>query len=485
MRPHRSFPWERKICQPSRRRWEAVPLEIYKRHALASQGSTRPTQARHEGQTQQSAVESSHMKCLVIVARGFHLGYAGCYGNEWVQTPNLDALAAEGIVFDEHFCDLCEFDGANRTWRNGRVSFPWRGGDVAHCPENGADLIRLLNQHGVATSLVRDARREISTDFSLDWNKSITVNFEKSRRTRDDIEPARSLANIANAASDSLTRLKTTDNWLLWVELATLMHPWHFLRHYEELYTQSSSGTGGEVEEPIAISLDDRPRLLDSTDNAIIAGLQNRYAGGVSSFDSILYSLFEGLRERALIDDLLIVLTSDRGMPLGEHGVLGYHRPWLHDELVHIPLILRLPGRAEAGRRVSAVTQSADLMPTLLDAFGVPCPDVDGKSLLPLARKEVEKVREVAYIGGRANDCVEWAVRTPEWCYLLPIQSASGDPPRGPQLYAKPDDRWEVNNVLQHYEELAEQLEKDLRAIAGTALAAETPRQVDTDSPQG
>ena len=45
------------------------------------------------------------MKALVIVANGLHLGYLGCYGNDWVATPNLDRLAAEGIVFDQHLAD--------------------------------------------------------------------------------------------------------------------------------------------------------------------------------------------------------------------------------------------------------------------------------------------------------------------------------------------------------------------------------------------
>ena len=46
------------------------------------------------------------MKIFVVNTFGFHLGYIGCYGNDWIATPNLDLLAAEGVVFDQHFVDV-------------------------------------------------------------------------------------------------------------------------------------------------------------------------------------------------------------------------------------------------------------------------------------------------------------------------------------------------------------------------------------------
>src|SRR5262249_50647825 len=131
-------------------------------------------------------------------------------------------------------------------------------------------------------------------------------------------------------------------------------------------------------------------------------------------------------------------------------------------ELLHLPLLVRLPGGAEAGRRVSSPTQPVDLLPTLLDAFGMPAAAVHGHSLLPLARGQAEQVREYACVGLRRAGGVEWALRTPEWGFVLPVVQVPGDPPRLPQLYVKPDDRWEVNNVLQHHLELAECLEQTL-----------------------
>ena len=64
------------------------------------------------------------MKVLVLAARGLQAAYVGCYGNPWIATPNLDALAAEGVVFDQHFADRADAAGARRAWRDGRHHLP-------------------------------------------------------------------------------------------------------------------------------------------------------------------------------------------------------------------------------------------------------------------------------------------------------------------------------------------------------------------------
>jgi len=145
--------------------------------------------------------------------------------------------------------------------------------------------------------------------------------------------------------------------------------------------------------------------------------------------------------------------------------------------LVHIPLIIRMPGGAHAGSRIRALTQSVDLMPTVLDAFGLNVPDVHGSSLLTLIRGEQERIREFACSGLRIGNALEWSLRTPDWAFLSPIFPEENDPSRDRQLYVKPDDRWEVNNVVQHHPDLAEALEKTLRAFihSPTREAASQP----------
>src|SRR6266478_4898787 len=92
-------------------------------------------------------VKSNRMKVLVIVARGLNAGYLGCYGNAWVETPTLDRLATEGVVFDRHYADCPSPEGACRSWRTGRCPLPVaEGASPAPSP---ADLLALLREKGV------------------------------------------------------------------------------------------------------------------------------------------------------------------------------------------------------------------------------------------------------------------------------------------------------------------------------------------------
>src|SRR5205085_2384098 len=81
-------------------------------------------QTRPAGGPAPGAVQSLGMNALVVVASGWNPAYAGCYGNAWVETPHLDRLAAEGVVFDNHFATDPDPAGAGFALRTGRYLFP-------------------------------------------------------------------------------------------------------------------------------------------------------------------------------------------------------------------------------------------------------------------------------------------------------------------------------------------------------------------------
>ncbi len=117
------------------------------------------------------------------------------------------------------------------------------------------------------------------------------------------------------------------------------------------------------------------------------------YDGGVRSFDRWLGELVDGLKERGVWDRTLLILTSDHGEQLGEEGrpapygdgFYNVHGHTLFEEMIRIPLIVKLPGSAPESLRIPEVTASIDVMPTILDILGVPVPpEVQGRSLRPL-----------------------------------------------------------------------------------------------------
>jgi arylsulfatase A-like enzyme len=327
------------------------------------------------------------------------------------------------------------------------------------------DLLVSLRQKGIRTCLVIDDSHASPPEFIIGWDEVERVSAAEEE------QPLEATLESVGAA---LERLEKRDNWLLWIDLAPLLPPWNVPVEIQEAYfreeideedeegADSSEDDEREENEPL-IPISEVPSgPIDGEDDYFYLSLQTSYAAAVSYLDTAIGQLLSALGGLQGSDDILLVVTADTGQNLGEHGIVGTSRPWLHDELIHLPLLFRLPG-SDAGRRVAALTQALDLSPTLADWFQAPLVDVHGRSLLPLIRGEVESIRPYACCGLQAGDAIEYAIRTPEWAFLFPLKSSGDSSERSPQLYAKPDDRWEVNNVLQHHSELAEQLERTLR----------------------
>jgi len=107
------------------------------------------------------------------------------------------------------------------------------------------------------------------------------------------------------------------------------------------------------------------------------------YDEGVAEVDSVLGGLFRTLREAGLYDDALIVVTSDHGESLLDHGVWVGHGLFLTEEEIRVPLLIKLPGNANAGVRVRGMVGLIDVAPSILDALGLEKPaSFEGMSLL-------------------------------------------------------------------------------------------------------
>ena len=75
--------------------------------------------------------------------------------------------------------------------------------------------------------------------------------------------------------------------------------------------------------------------------------MRTTYGAAVTYLDAGIGQLLETLQDLKLADQTLVLVVSDCGQALGEHGLVGPIRPWLHEEIVHLPLLVRLPGMAE------------------------------------------------------------------------------------------------------------------------------------------
>lgn len=468
------------------------------------------------------------MNVIVVVCNGLHLGFVGAYGNAWIETPRIDRLASEGVLFDQCFADNLTTLPTRRSWWTGRHGF--------HDPESGWTPLRhdetiladVLWNRGVRTALISDSPmlRQAGHGFGRGFDDVVWVRgsgydpwivagdrragkinlaSERGLRLPPADDPDRTLwierweqllrnravlqthqeentgaARTVRSAIEWLERRgKSDDPFLLWVDILSPHGPWDLPEADRDRYAtiepdEFEIGDEGDLIENLAEvapeSLEEVACLIDVPAGAIgdvldeteLLRLRRTYAGAVTLADREIGKLLDAIDSMGLADDTLVVFAGDQGEPLGEHGYVRRLRPWLYEELIHIPLILRFPNGEYGGLRRQAITQPIDLYPTILSALGVRKRDDSshGIDLLPLIRGEKTHLRDYACMG---MDAEEFAIRTHHWHLIVPIETDPDDPPRPPELYRKPEDRWDQNNVIEEYVEIAEHLELTLR----------------------
>jgi len=471
------------------------------------------------------------MNVIVIACNGLHLGFLGPYGNPWIETPHLDRLAAEGVVFDHHFPENLTTLPTRRSWWTGRYAFanPEHGWTPLQPDE--VLLPDFLHRLGVRSAFLSDVPmlRQPGYGYGRGFDEVIWVRGqgydpyitpgdpraagidlgqEPGLRLPLENDPDHALWKsrweqyLRNRAALGLNRpeghgaVRLVDeamNWLerrrpesepflLWMDLFSPHGPWDPPESYRDRYVavepdefeteiEGDLAEGGFEPPPIEAAAP----LIDVPPGAVgeviseeeLLRLRRTYAGCVTFLDEQLGRLFETLQKTGRYEDTLVVFTSDQGEPLGEHGYVRRFRPWLYEELVHTPLILRMPGGAFGGTRRQAIVQTVDLLPTILQALidGRFVPDeeeppIHGSDLLPLVRGEQTKLRDYACMG---MDVEEFALRTHYWHFLLPMEAGEEEPPRGVELYRKPEDRWDQLDVAGQHPDLIEHLELVLR----------------------
>ena len=138
--------------------------------------------------------------------------------------------------------------------------------------------------------------------------------------------------------------------------------------------------------------------------------LRARYGALVAACDAQLGRLLDTFDRHDLWRDTWLVLSTDHGLLLGEKQFIGKNRPPFYNEVAHIPLLVAPPTSTGLGaRRASTLTQTVDLAPTLLDAFGVaPPPEMTGRSLLPVLERDDPARAEPGIVFGQFGAAINW-----------------------------------------------------------------------------
>jgi len=184
-----------------------------------------------------------------------------------------------------------------------------------------------------------------------------------------------------------------------------------------------------------------------------------QYDGAIAYCDATLATLFRRIEELGLFENSALIITSDHGEELDEHGCWFDHHG-LYDTNIHIPLIIKCPDRIPPNSKVRGMVSMLDLAPTILDLLGIPeLADENGmlgKSLIPLLNKPEQGTSEILFLT-ESSWMRKRGVRTNKWKF---IQACEPDIHRFPEieLYDLEDDKKEQNNVAQKFPEVVEEM---------------------------
>nr|MBA2278302.1 sulfatase-like hydrolase/transferase [Chloroflexia bacterium] len=208
-----------------------------------------------------------------------------------------------------------------------------------------------------------------------------------------DFFPAKVFSAAARWWADNLEH----DQRLLVVDSFDVHEPFHIPEPYASMYTAEDPRDPDLVSWPLYGRTDQGASKLSERQ---IAFVRAQYAGKLTMADRWLGELFDELDRSKAWNDTMVIVTTDHGHYLGDHGWMGKGTAPLYDVLAHPPLMVWQPGSPRMGQRVSALTSAVDLYATMLDALDIPVPvSSHGRSLLPLLRGETDRVRDWALYG--------------------------------------------------------------------------------------
>jgi len=470
---------------------------LWQEHALLSSNS--------EGDLDESNRDLPNV--LFIVVDALRADVIGAYGNERVATPVMDRLADQGVLFE-----------------NARVQAPFTWSSF------GSFLTgKYPRRHGML-------KLQAGMQWAIGINTTMPLHFKTAKRSSgaelesDDFVTAAFMTGAVTKGSGLLLGIDLYCEALKGHELVHRSSSWSLLstdlvffnvwNKLTQRLDYNKAGTTAEkwlaenaegkrffaflhlysTHTPYDPDPEFRERYVDPDYDgpieafyaehryAIEAGqyepteadkqqIRNLYYAGVTQADHAIGSVLDELERAGVLENTIVVVTSDHGEELGEHGVWEHN--WMYQTNLEIPLIMRWPGHLPGGVRVEPLVDSVDLMPTLCDLMGLELPSlptegdeieyhrVDGRSLLPLVRGETEWQREFSFAeSGPALSIqdLRWKLVISRECLdYEPDDEGWEQPIREPLLFDLETDPEELNNLFDPRHEQVSRLLAALR----------------------
>lgn len=375
------------------------------------------------------------MKIIMILCDELRADSLGFMGNEIVQTPHLDLLANDSMVFDNTYCNSPMCVPSRVSFATGRYAHSHGALDNMLSPCDGEEsFYNVLSKHGFDTMNHGKWHCNVDPcDFGVEYSrgggtdttapeKYVTcfgiTEFETRKNTdhkRNEGEvpliisgtrpsqPDETLDSVVthNYLND-LEKLKDKDDFFARLSIMDPHTPYIPAEPYASMYDPMTIDLPDSYNEdisskPVLHQYFRKVRGFEQLNEMDFRKSRASYYGLVSHVDERVGKVIKYLKDENLYDESLIVFTSDHGSMMGEHGFV---EKWGHmyEEVMHIPFMIKLPNDTAKGRRYDSFVESVDLMPTLLDYLDINIPkQVQGQSLLPYISGETAKHKDEVY----------------------------------------------------------------------------------------
>jgi len=383
-------------------------------------------------------------------------------------TPNIDSFAKQSVVFENAYPEALPTIPVRCSLMTGQRTLPYRPWEPLRPYPAEITLTDILAPEGYVCGLVSDtyhfmrpgmnfhrgfhsflwirgqeydayvsskSRRNVEDyvngNYSQEWRELVhqfLANTDEFKKQEDWFA-----SRVFAEASRWLKRNREHEKIFLWVDCFDPHEPWDPPNEFDTYTDRMYRGKrlilpmGGEAS-----------KWASEEEIRYIRGL---YAGEVSFVDSNFGKFVDTLEELGYLEDTVVVVLSDHGHPLADHGKFLKGADRMYNELLKVPFLVRLPG-GEGARRVKALVQFQDLAPTLLELLGMEkeTSSMHGKSFVSILRGGEDMHRESIITG--YHEGIDRCVRDLHWSY---IQRPEGQPD---ELYNIAEDPKERNNLI-------------------------------------
>jgi arylsulfatase A-like enzyme len=366
---------------------------------------------------------------VLVIIDSVRRDHVGAYGNRWIHTPNLDALARESLLFTRPYPESMPTLCARRAIHTGIRTWPFenwhpaKGDEISlwgwqPIPNDQTTLAEILRREGYGTYFVTDNMHQFKPSMNFqrgfgvfDFFRGQTVDKYRPIWTYPKDKLAQALlegdvpfmtgqlqqyfANtqdrqteadwfspmVFTQAADYLELLSKGGPFFLTVDSYDPHEPWDPPEEYVKMYDDEPYN----LKEPFSVVYGPRDYLTDRE----LERMKARYSGELTMMDRWLGRFLDKMEELNLFENTLLILLSDHGVAHGEHGIVGKLPTALYPELTDIVFLMRHPEGKGAGKKSDYYASTHDVAPTILGFLGVEPPEqMEGQNLLGLVDGE-------------------------------------------------------------------------------------------------